>query len=347
MDGQTHQQGFEKSDHGPSRPPYTRSHSQGFEANVGNGIFDTMYPIPEANGRPSHLETSSYANHARSSSRTSWDGVRVPLPTSHTPPQSPPQSPRLRSSNRPRPPSVISLPDHVLGRPIALPDRWSYDRERMPSPPPANHGSRPGTPLSDWGALEAAFSRPASTLIESRSSSRPPSILLNGSTELGGYSHAASTPTLRLQPPPFGDNAYPQQQQEQQRQQQPSNKRQSYHLLTPEELELLAHPPPLQAPMAASPQRSPPHSRPQSRSHTPLPGSPATQPQAQHRPHTATNNNDDSDSTDTNQKESRCTSLCELTPARQICGRFGAWLVGMAIPITFTAVTGCLLGVCR
>ncbi|KAH6623922.1 hypothetical protein F5144DRAFT_606380 [Chaetomium tenue] len=318
-----------------------------------------MYPIPEANGQPSHLDAGSYTNHARSSSRTSWDGVRVPLPASHSPPQSPPRSPRLRASHRPRPPSVVSLPDHALGRPIGLPDRWSYDRERMPSPPPAARGSRPGTPLSDWEPLEAAFSRPASTLIESRSSSRPPSILLSASTELGGHSHTASTPTLRLHPPPFGDS--PQEQQQQ------PNHRHSYHLLTPEEMELLAHPPPLQRPMTASPQ-SPPHS-PQhspspsprhSPSHTPSPGdsttttTPTTTPkhppnttQQAQQPHPYNENDNDDNESEPSHKPSRCTNLCELTPGRQVCGQFGAWLVGMALPITFGAVTGCLLGFCR
>ncbi|KAK3291769.1 uncharacterized protein B0H64DRAFT_445799 [Chaetomium fimeti] len=302
-----------------------------------------MYPM-EGNGRPLHLQAGSYTAHARSSSRTSWDGVRVPQPSSRTPSQSPPQSP-VRRSNRPRPASAISLPDHALGRPTALANRWSYDRERMPSPPPPARGSRPGTPLDDWEALEAAFSRPASTLIESRSSTRPPSIL-SASAELGGHSHSASTPTLRVHPPPPGDNPQPHPQQYPQEQQHHHPRpRQPYHLLTPQEMELLAHPPPLQPPMTASP-----HS-PESPLPSPSPTPKHTNRQPQPQPYTTAkndnNNNNDTTRNGTNEKESSCTNLCELTPARQVCGRFGAWVVGMAIPVTFAGVMGCMLGVCR
>ncbi|KAH6846990.1 hypothetical protein B0I37DRAFT_374061 [Chaetomium sp. MPI-CAGE-AT-0009] len=346
MQGERPQQRFDESDRGAMRPPYARSHSHVFETNTGNGISRDTMSAMEANGRPSHLHAGSYTAHARSSSRTSWDGVRVPRPASRTPPQSPPRSPALRSSNRPRPLSAISLPDHSLDRPTALPNRWSYDRERMPSPPPPARGSRPGTPLSDWEALEVAFSRPASTLIESRSSSRPPSLLLS---DQGGHSHSASTPTLRVHPPPLGENP------QQHLQGQHSKPRQPYHLLTAEEMELLAHPPPLQPPMTASPQspQSPqsPHS-----STTPLadstappkhPTRPKTSPNQQLQPHTTTTNTTNNNINENeNEKESRCTNLCELTPARQICGGFGAWVVGMAVPVTFAAVSGCL-GVCR
>src|SRR5690348_17534671 len=43
--------------------------------------------------------------------------------------------------------------------PTPLTDRWSYDRERMPSSPPSLRGSRPSTPVSGNDAFEAAFSR--------------------------------------------------------------------------------------------------------------------------------------------------------------------------------------------
>jgi hypothetical protein len=53
---------------------------------------------------------------------------------------------------------------------------------------------------------------------------------------------------------------------------------------------------------------------------------------------------------DDNEKDkARCMGLCEITPARQIGGRFGAWFMGMATPITFGLVSACVAAVagCR
>ncbi|KAK4038845.1 hypothetical protein C8A01DRAFT_17099 [Parachaetomium inaequale] len=338
MEGQTHQQGTYGSNNRPVRPPYARSRSHGFNANADDDTQNEIIGPGQGNDRVprrlSHLRASSYTPHVRSSSRTSWDGRvhhDVPLPAGRTPSPSPPQSP-ARRSNRPRPLSAISLPDHAFSRPTVLADRWSYDRERMPSSP---HSSRPGTPVSDHEAFEIAFSRPASTFIESRPSSRPQSILLSASTDLG-YSHTPSTPTLRLIPPPDSDR-------ESQRLGKPQD-RQSYHLLTSEEMEMLSRPPPLHPPMTASPPPTP--------SPAPSPGAPTPKltneisrlgPPIQR-------GQDYTQPDDGNEKDkARCMGLCEIAPARQIGGRFGAWFMGMVTPITFGLVSACVATVagCR
>ncbi len=305
----------------PARPRHIRSRSQGLDSCRDDGIKRTTRNSGLVDGRvsrqPSHLR-AGYSSHIRSASRTSWDG-RVALSSSRTPSPTPPHSP-VRRSHRPRPLSAISLPDHTLGsRPTVLADRWSYDRERMPSP----HGSRPGTPLSEHESSGAAFSRPASTFIESRSSSRPPFVHMHGSIDLD-YSHVPSTPpTLKVIPPPVGDRESLQQEQK--------SKRQSYHLLTSEEMDRLSHPP-----MSAQPS-SPP-------SMTPTPKlsnevSRLGPPKQKDRGY--------SHAGDREEHESKlgCMGLCEIATARSIGGKFGAWFMGMVIPVTFGLVTGCVAAV--
>jgi len=339
----------------PARPRHTRSRSQGFDSD--STKKHTRSPR-QANDRvsrqPSHLR-AGYASHIRSASRVSWDG-RVALPAltdtrTHTHTPSPPHSP-VRRSHRPRPLSAISVPEHSFGRPTVLTDRWSYDRERMPSP----HGSRPGTPtpLSERQSLEAAaFSRPASIIFtESRPSSRPPSLLL---TDLSNSSQMMmpSTPTLRVMPPADPD-------QEATQSKGKTTKEQPYHLLTSEELEMLSHPPPLHPPMSASPLTSPPTSPWAS----PLP-SPMTSPLAspvgpapklsseisrlgppkQKLPHGHAPSGPHDSEEEHEKKSGCCMGMCEIATARRIGGTFGAWFMGMAIPVTFGLVTGCIAAV--
>lgn len=330
MRGQTSHQGSGGSDDDrPARPrhAHARSRSQGFNLDSNHDPNADYVHHGHVNGRvlraPSHLRASSYTPHGRSSSRASWDG-RISVSANHTPSHSPPQSPVLRS-NRPRPLSALSLPDHSIGRPTVLADRWSYDRERMPSPPPGPHFSRPGTPLSEHEAFEAAFSRPASTFIESRPSSRPQSILLSGSADLG-YPYTPSTPTLRVIPPP------PDSDRESQRLSQHSN-RHSYHILTSEELEMLSRPPPAQSPMSASPSSSPESSTPNPTGEPPHLDS---KEKGERRAHSKDSNGE-------TKERPGCCGLCELSTASMVSGKFGAWFVGTAVHATFGAVVGCIV----
>ena len=309
----------------PTRPRHARSRSEGLDDYRDDGNQRNKRYSGPVDGRvsrpPSHLR-AGYSSHIRSASRTSWDG-RVALSSSRTPSPSPPHSP-VRHSNRPRPFSAVSLPDHTLSRPTVLADRWSYDRERMPSP----HSSRPGTPLSEHESSGAAFSRPASTFIDSRSSSRPPFIRVDASTDLD-YSRVPSTPTLgapilKLIPPPVGDPGSQQQEQK--------SNRQSYHLLTSEEMDRLSHPPMSASPfspssMTATPKLSnevsrlgPPKQKGQGYSH-------AGEGEEEHG------------------SKPGCMGLCEIATARSIGGKFGAWFMGMVIPVTFGLVTGCVAAV--
>ncbi|SPQ24976.1 80f714f5-32db-4f09-9faa-eafeaa913976 [Thermothielavioides terrestris] len=146
--------------------------------------------------QPSPLQIASYASHLRAESRTSWDGT-LPNRARRSPSPSPPQSPARRSYQS-RPVSAIGLAgNHSFGRPTVLADRWSYDRERMPSSPPAAR-SRPGTPGSERAASDRAFSRPASSHIESRPASPTPTLRVippGSSTDDGDAISSASSRT--------------------------------------------------------------------------------------------------------------------------------------------------------
>ena len=336
MEGKTPQEGPGRLYDRPVRPRHARCRSQGqldcLDSNHDDTNVDHMC-TGQANGRvlraPSHLRASSYTAHGRSSSRVAWDG-RVSVLANHTPSHTPPQSPRLHSI-RPRPLSAISLPDHSIGRPTVLADRWSYDRERMPSPPPGPHGSRPGTPMSEHEAFETTFSRPASIFTESRSSSRPQSILLSGPTD-PGYPHTPSTPTLRIIPPPPDSGRESQQLSE-------HSHRHSYHLLTSEEMEMLSRPPPAQRAMSAtaseSASSSPGSSTPNNS------GEPShLDPKHKDERHARPQNNDNKEA---DEAKPGCCGLCELSTAKLISGKFGAWFVGTAIHATFGAVVGCIV----
>ncbi|KAK4153646.1 hypothetical protein C8A00DRAFT_15164 [Chaetomidium leptoderma] len=345
MNGKAYREALQRCagpDDQPLTPTHARPSSYHFQGLDNNADDDTTrHTIDSARDdgrvlqRPSHLRTGGYTSHMRSSSRISWDGrarvpsSRTPSPSSSPPPSPSPGSPSrhqspVRRSNRPRPSSTISLPEHSFGRPTGLPDRWSYDRERMPSPPPAPHGLRPGSPLGEHEALEVAFSRPASTFMSSPASSRPQSILLSASTDLG-CSQTPSTPTLRVTiAPPACEG-------ESSQQQRPQSKEHAYHLLSSEEMEMLSRPPPTQPPMTPSPS----------------PGAAAVStPKLTHEisrlgpPKQNTPPPDDSDE----KKEDKpgCLGLCEIATARQFGGKFGAWFMGMVIPVTFGLVTGCV-----
>ncbi|KAK3905508.1 hypothetical protein C8A05DRAFT_41563 [Staphylotrichum tortipilum] len=295
----------------PTRPQHSRSRSHGFDGQSDNNSGVSR--------RPSHLRAASYTSHIRSSSRISWDGRVADAPADRTRSPSPARSP-ARRRDRPRPISAISLPDHSYIGPTPLADRWSYDRERMLSSPPSLRGSRPSTPVSGNEAFEAAFSRPASTFIESRPPSRAPSILPTASPDLSSF-HTPSAPTLRVVPPADTGSGS----------QQEPLKRQSYHMLTSEEMEMLSRPPPPHPPMSASPgvSQSPSLSAPNI-------GSEKTQ-----------THNHPEDSKDQDQSKPGCMGICEIATAKRMGGIFGAWFMGMVIPLTFGLVTRCLAGGCR
>ncbi|KXX75601.1 hypothetical protein MMYC01_206568 [Madurella mycetomatis] len=280
---------------------------------------------------PLHLR-SGYTSHLRSSSRTSWDGRMPELATPAI--QTQPHRARRRSA--------ISLPDHgTLGRPTVLSGRWSYDHERMPSPPPGPLGSGPSTPISQEFAFPS--SRPASTFIESESSSRPQSAIIDDPVDVS-FSYTASTPTLKVIPPPPdspADSSSPFQQPaslgriNRQRLRQDDD---AYHILTSAELEMLSRPPPTSPP--PSPRTGPveepleahAHQRRQRQSKT----------DNRRRSLSRLGNNGNSDSDFEADVKPGCLGLCELATGKMMVGKLGAWLMGTLIPITFGLVTGCI-----
>ncbi|GAB1313764.1 hypothetical protein MFIFM68171_03974 [Madurella fahalii] len=327
-----------------------RSRTRSPSPELSDDIDGTRHTCPErVTGRvsrlPSHLR-SGYASHLRSSSRTSWDGKTPALTTPAARTRSP--SP-VRDSHQARPRSAISLPDHTLSRPTILSDRWSYDRERMPSPPPPPHGSGPSTPMSQEFGFPS--SRPASTFIESQPPSRPHSAILDGLVD-ASFSYTASTPTLRVIPPPSdgpADSAYAFQhpdsldQENRQRLRQDND---AYHILTSAELEMLSHPPPTSPP--PSPRTGP--------DEEPLKGGARTREQQEQqqqqqqrqksdhrrRSRSRFGNHGASDRESEADVRPGCLGLCELATAKRMVGTFGAWLMGTLIPITFGLVTGCI-----
>lgn len=325
---------------------HTRSQSQGTPATQGFDNDDNRHTTHDRRIplQPLHpLEPqppAGYASHIRSSSRTSWDG-RLQGHPARSPSPSPPGSP-VRRTRLERPYSMCSLPDHHAPVRPVLTSRWSYDRERMPSPPLMPHGSRPNSrpnsrppsPLSEASVFP--FSRPASIFIESRPGSRPPSIIINTPADQG-YSCTASTPTLRVHPPaadgksdatPWQDGSGS----------EPGSARHSrqfrdshpYHELTSAELDMLSRPPP--TPTApVTPILSPP---------MPAPNMKFMKSAADLGPHEPKTKGQDSDN---ETREPRgCCGLCDISTARCIGGTFGGWFMGTLIPVTFALVTGCI-----
>ncbi|KAL2148441.1 hypothetical protein VTH82DRAFT_2361 [Thermothelomyces myriococcoides] len=337
-------------------------HSQRAQTNA-DGLDHSGSEPPEAHKshdpeRP-QIRNSGYTNHIRSASRITWDGSE-PLPRNRSPsPQPRPGQSRL-SSPPPRPSSATSLsnyypaPEH--GRLTALADRWSYDRERMPSPPPATRGSRPGTPMGDPDTPVAArVSRPASTLAESRSQSRAPSRAQSGIFDITNGS-AESDDSL----PPFSDF-------DQGGQQLSPHLRQSCHILTGEEMEMLARPPPSHPPMTASTRpsssSSPPSSPPDYArgaagvSAVALPPPPAgrgpesasstTPPPKPSQPREGLDRHPNRNSVIHGSDHSfdlrpSCLGLCDIAPVRAVLGKVGAWVMGVVTPVSFGLLTGCL-----
>ncbi|KAL2265920.1 hypothetical protein VTJ83DRAFT_5272 [Remersonia thermophila] len=275
------------------------------------------------------------------------------------------------------------------GRPTVVTDRWSYDRERMPSPPPlpppaayaysvSAASSRPGTPASP-GEHGGFASRPASTLAGSAPPSRPHSAVFAVADHTPGTHTPTPTPTLTLRIlPPEEPPSRPKE----------PLKPQAYHVLTNEELDLLSRPPPLHPPMTASPPARPPSSSSAARcpydttpeASTPIgafapdsTGTPCSSSQLggggggggggdgeaetkEHRqpcPGDRTRPHEHQHPALTASEPippgGCCGGLCEFATARAVGGKFGAWLLGMAIPLTFKAVSGCLVAVlgCR
>jgi hypothetical protein len=155
---------------------------------------------------------------------------------------------------------------------------------------------------------------------------------LSASTELGS-SQAPSTPTLRVIPPPtdFGG--------ESQQQHQEPLKRQSYHLLTSEEMEMLSHPPPAHSPMSIS----------SSRPASPVGSKPKLTSEISHLGPPRQTHHDHIHPEDEEKDRPGCLGLCEISTARQIGATFGGWFMGVVIPVTSGLVTGCVAAVtgCR
>ncbi|KAK4120978.1 hypothetical protein N657DRAFT_132251 [Parathielavia appendiculata] len=333
-------------DHRPARPRHTRSRSQGSDntrrSNADNGPnSQTIQGVGQSQGsifrRLTHLRAESYTSHIRSDSRTSWDGTTVP---SRTPSPSPSQSP-VRRNHRPRPLSVVTLPGHSPVRPAVIADRWSYDRERMPSRPP--------TPLhvsNDEGTGVASSPRPASTTVtDSGPSSRAESIPLSAST-----ADRLSSPALTLIPPPppdFGES------------QEPKGKfRQSCHLLTSEEMEMLSHPPPPPSPMSAKRPLASPSSPPS----PPPPGVPPASLKPNQKPVNETSSSplgapphQKGDQLlpvhrrhmvgDLDKDRPGCLGLCEILTAQRIGATFGGWFMGVVMPLATGFVNRCVAAV--
>ncbi|KAK4239537.1 hypothetical protein C8A03DRAFT_14096 [Achaetomium macrosporum] len=335
------------------RPRRVRSRSHGDIRDACNNTTTDRIHAGKGNWNKSpdssHMP-APYASHLRESSRTSWDGG-LPQPASRTPSPSPPQSPTRRRYQPPQGLSAVSLPDHSRRsfeslRPTVLADRWSYDRERMPSPPPPrSHISRPGTPTplseQDGDVSEFGFSRPASTLTASRPSSRPQSIVLDTtSTDPAGSPHnRPSSPTLMVTPPPDSSSA-PEQYSDLKGDQLPQRLgRRSFHSLTTAEMEILSHLPPAHPPMSASssrlPSRSPevvasPNS--QQSGYSKELTSPAPEKQRNVR---RDDEGGDGEEEDEMTGRGCCLGLCEIGTAQRIGGTCGAWLMGTLLPIGF------------
>lgn len=289
---------------------------------------------------PSHLR-SGYTSRLRWDTRTSWDGrARSPSPSP------------VRRGQLERPRSAISLPDHTRGRPTVLSDRWSYDHERMPSAPPRSRSPSPATPIS---------SRPASvTPTESRPPSRPQSATADDDPCGTSFSYSASTPTLKVIPPPAdsdgpADSPYPfhgpapLSQTDGQHRREHRHKHDGdgdgdddYHILTTAELEILAHPPPTSPPSRGS-------------SKEPRDGGSSIHPdRRQVQEHTKSeksrhrsseiygNGNGDGDHDGEGDARPGCLGLCELATVKSVGSNFCAWLMGIVIPVTSGLVTGCI-----
>ncbi|AEO55804.1 hypothetical protein MYCTH_2299998 [Thermothelomyces thermophilus ATCC 42464] len=319
--------------------------SRGAEANAdkrAHGDGDVGPPRAHESQDPwlQQARNAGYTTHIRSASRTTWDG-RAPLPRSRSP--SPPHAPaQSRLSNPPRPSSAISLPNHHAaehGRPTVLADRWSYDRERMPPPPPAPRDSRPGTPgtpASDPDASDTGFSRPASTLIESQTPSRQQSGFFNF---MNGSAEPNDSPPLPSDFDQRGQHLSP-------------HLRQSCHILTDEEMEMLARPPPPHPPMTApSRPSSPGRDRGACGSAAPGHSSESTSAVAPPEPpqpregvgrHLNRNSVNSHGSDHSRDVRPSCLGMCDIAPVRPVLGKFGAWFMGVVTPVSFGLLTGCL-----
>ncbi|KAK4245538.1 hypothetical protein C7999DRAFT_42951 [Corynascus novoguineensis] len=328
MELQSPQQGAGEAESRPMTPSYDSPYYHGpDDVNPDNATtrgVNTPIPSRPRGGSP------GYTSHVRSASGTIWDGSPSPLP-----------QPQVRRSNKPRPSSAISFPDYralEYGSPAVFPDRWSYDRKRMPSPSPPRApsapSSRPGTPaVSDYGDIsDTGFSRPASTFVGSRSSSRRPSLGPSSSVELTDINPSAatsSTPTVKVMPPPppvYGDS--------QDKPQLSPHFQRSYHFLTDEEMEMLSRPPPTQPPMTAS--------------SLPPPPSPSFDKQESILPNPANNGRRNHPGRNGGggggeiKVKPGCTGMCHIAPAQAVLGKFGAWLMGVVLPVSFGLLTGCI-----
>ncbi|KAL2159047.1 hypothetical protein VTH06DRAFT_2806 [Thermothelomyces fergusii] len=298
---------------------------------------DAECPIAHLSHGPGQPQarTPGYTTHIRSASRITWDG-REPLPRSRSLSSSHGPIPsRLTSPLRPS--SAISLPNSRVPehtRPTALADRWSYDRERMPSPPPAPRGSRPGTPAGDRDGSETRPSRPTSTLGVSPASSTAPSGLFDRN----------SSADLDDSPLQFSDF-------DQVGQHLSPHLRRSCHILTDEEMEMLARPPLAHPPMTASSRPASPDSERDAYK----PAAPGRGPESTcgiHLPKPFPSKEDLGGRLDRHgvihggdhslDVGPGCLGSCDIAPARAILGKFGAWLMGVVMPVSFGLLTGCL-----
>ncbi|KAK3309237.1 uncharacterized protein B0T15DRAFT_134748 [Chaetomium strumarium] len=356
-----------------NRPRRVRSRSHGDIRDVRNNNTPNRIYAGHGNSSTSSASPRSpapYASHLRESSRTSCNNGtgRLPQPASRTPSPSP-------TRQRYQPPQALpaaSIPDHSrrslesLIRPTVLADRWSYDRERMPSPPPlGTHISQPGTPSTDGDVSEFGFSIPASTFTGSQPSSRPQSLLLVDTTPstdpCGSSLHhrvRPSSPTLMVTPPPESSSSAPEQYSDLKGDQTPQRLgRRSFHSLTSAEMEILSHPPPAHPPMSAAAaasqrslsSRSPdtvvaaavasPNSKQNGHSKREL-TSPTWERQGRAR---ADNHGGDGEEEEEEEMTGKgcCLGLCEIGTAQRIGGTCGAWLMGTLLPIAFGTVLKC------
>jgi len=274
---------------------------------------------------PDHVRPTreSYAAHLRQSSRTSSDGFSFPVARPHSA-IIPPRDYSPAPSRPSRPLSLLSLPDHGhYPRSRKSYDRWSYDRERMPT--------RPETP-------------PTPQLNSSRPSSRRSELL--PVQESTSYSYS-DRPFSHRRVFSTGDLLHvPHKQQQLQQQQQYRSHPRPRPIPQPLQLDTSESTSMSTREHEITPSETPPvffqivdPDSPRDKTLFRLPTS--TEDDAGYLPEVRKE--------DQGKEEVKpgCCGLCELGTAKVVGGKIAAWMTGTVLPIMFVFVRECLVKGCK